>query len=672
MIKVFTAGLPISAKDILSEAMNEAFGGSVDIVELTKENIRSRVRLSNRASDVCLVILDGVSSDLCKDIENGLYMSDRYHCYSSDKELALFLNSKYGLSIEVEDDVDIPVEVEDTEDSSDESKISELESYYAEKLAIKESTIANLECRIRELTEFYGSVDDEVCSLSSSEVEELKSQNANLTDENISLKNEILDLKSSMDGVSEEISSKETRIAELEGIKSSLEKRITSLSKNYDECVSELNKLKVAYSKQSGVIRDKESKIIELEKSSKECEALKYTVAENKKVIEDYKNSLVDKDAEIGNLKVDLQSKERENSRYLRELESLRGLGDVNSKLQSANATIDSLKNEIHTLSYDNDELKKSSKEKDRVISQLTDSNDESTKSIDSMSSELDELRERVKVDDENISQLNRDKLNLQSELDALKKSTESDSTVDALLADIKKLEEKNNFLSSNVFTKIGMLSMPNSSVGVRVLEGRGRLSNIRFVFSGSTDSRRGTYKCLLNEMRRMVNTRYLLVDLVSETSVDYVFEITKTVSGIEWFRRGGAVQNYISDTCIGNTKVLSAGLGYINDVYFLTVDWSKRLKELDDSGYKVVVFCGDLSNIVGRVLYESFSGFGDTEVYVSGSTVGSRAMITNMRGIANINRSKVKYFDFNPASSRFYEAVDRVCECEILSRRRK
>ena len=63
-------------------------------------------------------------------------------------------------------------------------------------------------------------------------------------------------------------------------------------------------------------------------------------------------------------------------------------------------------------------------------------------------------------------------------------------------------------------------------------------------------------------------------------------------VSGIDWFRRGGGVQQYLSKTCNDNVRVLSMGLGYVNDSYFLSIDWESRLRELDNSGYNVVIYC--------------------------------------------------------------------------------
>lgn len=662
MLTVLSAGLPISAKDILTNAMNEVFDNAVAIQELTKENLRSRVRLSNRSVEVVLVILDRVSSDLCRDIEGGLYQSDKYYNYTSDKELVNYLNNKYGLNIEITEDIE-----EDFSVSEENNLDSEDEKYYLDIIKNKEDTIKNLECRIHEMTRLYGLLEDEEnVGVSRKELEELR-------DENIRLNNEVLELNS----VSEV---KSTKIADLESLSSSLkqdkvniENNLKKLSKNYDEVVSEVNELKVAYSKQTGVIRDKDVKIVELEKKQtkfieilKENKNLKEIALENKEI-------LLKKEREIGDLKVDLQSKEKENIRYLRELESLRGLEGVNEKLESANNIITSLKSELSNVSSDNDNLNKKIKEDERVISQLSDNYEVVSAELKEVKSENEELTERIKNDDESLFQLNKEKLDLQSKLNVMSKSVDVDNNTDVLIKEVQDLQNKIALMSSNIFTSIGMSALPNGTLNCKVFNKSVIFNNIRFAFSGSAESRKGTYKCLLDELRlSRSNDRYLIVDLVSETSIDYVFKVKRVVSGLEWFINGGGIQKYVSTTELRNTQVLSVGLGYINDSYFLSIDWEKRLMELDNSGYKVILFCGDLSNLVGRVLHESFASHGESVIYVVGNAVGSRTLVTNLRGLSNKQDSKIAYFDFNPAMQRFYDIVSKSNECSILSTKNK
>ena len=634
--------------------MSEVFEGSAEVEELTKESLRSRVRLSSRSVETVLVILDGVSSDLCSDIENGLYQSEKYFCYTSDESLAEFLNNKYGLDIVVESSVEVVIEKEDNQEGYE-----DLEKLYQEKIQFKDDVIKNLEARIRELSELYGSIDEEISRVSQEDYDKLK-------DENIKLTNDLLDMGS----LKESLAEKDEVIQNLEKIKVDLENRIKKLNKKYDEVLVELDEVKIAYSKQAGVIQDKVNKISELEKCNADSERLKEEISGLKDSISEYKETISSRDAEIGDLRVDLQSKERENMRYLKELESLRGLEGVNDELTSANATLDSLKSELASISSENDSLKKSDKEKDRTISQLSSTNEENLQKIDDLNGSIKGLQDRIKDDDESLALLNKEKIELQNRVDLLEKAGNGESSEDSgLLQEVQDLRNKLVSMNNNPFMRIGSSALPNSPVGVKILNGNGKFQNVRFVFAGSAESRKGAYRCLLEEFRNSKDdNRYLIVDLVSETSVDYVFEIKKLVSGMEWFRKGGSVQPYVSSTALRNTNVLSAGLGYINDSYFLCIDWAKRLSELENSGYKVVLFCGDISNLVGRVLHESFASFGNSMIYVLGNSVGCRTIVTNLRGLANAKDSVVAYFEYNTAMERFYNMVNKTNECQILS----
>ena len=159
-----------------------------------------------------------------------------------------------------------------------------------------------------------------------------------------------------------------------------------------------------------------------------------------------------------------------------------------------------------------------------------------------------------------------------------------------------------------------------------------------------------------------------MIVDVVAETFVDYVFEIRKVVPGIDWFRQGGGIQRYLSSTCLKNVQVLSPGLSYINEAYFLTVDWEKRITELENSGYNVILFFGDISNMVGRIFHESFADLGNSIIYVEGNATGSRTLVANLKGLSNGPSSVIAYYNFNKQVKRFYAMAARTNECRVLS----
>lgn len=655
MFKVETAGLPIPAKDIIANAIEQSFGsGVVDMEELSKDNLRHKVRLSSRDLEVVLVVLDGVSTDLCKDIENGLYSSDKFHSYSNDKDLVLFLNNKFNLNM------DVPEEQEAEVSFSDEASGVDIEvvEQYETRLKNKDMEIENLQSRIQELLQvieeegYATDPEPQEPTVSQEEYEALKKENFTLRDSLLSSENETKKKK-------EEISDLEARIEDLRKASSDLEKSKKSLLSDYRTVNNELTELKVTYSKQSAVLRNKESELSVLRKKISTVEDLERQVSffkEEAKRLEDKTSSL---SRENANLQVDLETKAREVTRLASELKesgvTSAILEQIKKELQDTVAERDSLKKQ---LAMENSSKEGIQKELDEKIEEVT-----------TLQGTISDLEGRLEKNDEDLTRLNAEKIKLNGELQVLKTSTNRDSNIEEVSSELVSAKREIGELRSSVFYKISSFAMPRGSVPVFLTRKDATLRNIRFVFAGSTESRKGTYKCLLDEFRKLPQTeKILIVDVVSETSIDYVFEMNKVVTGIEWFRKGGGVQPYLSNTCLKNVRVLSPGLGYVNDSYFLTIDWESRLTELENSGYKVIIFCGDISNVVGRVLHESFADLGDSYIYVHGNAIGSRTIVTNLRGISNSGKSIVAYFDFNTKMERFYDLVNKTNECRVLS----
>ncbi len=658
MLSVITSGVPISARDILSDAINLAFGSDVvEFIELNKDNLRSKVRLSRKDVSVVLVVLDGVSSDICRDIEGGLYSSDKYCTYVSDADLVRFLNSKYGLNME------IPVEeVESVVGLDEESSeaAGELIERYEAQLRDRDMMIESLNGRIEELSELIDSED--FSSFSQEDYDSVISDLEESNSEKLELKSRVSDLENSLSEKDKIIEGLKNEREELSSTVRKLEESKKSLLSNYRSVNEELTTLRVENSKQAGLletraneIKSLNSKVERANKISEELESLQEELSGRNITVSNLSGELSD-------LKVDLASKDKELER-LREEVRQNGV---------SNELLESMKVDIHDLTTERDSLLKKLSSKESESGSLSESLEKSEMTVQELKDKVSRLEEDIKEYDTNITTLNSDKLRLQGELRVLQQSTDRDVDVEKISAELSDLRKKYESLSSNVFSRISSLAMPKGSSAVYLTRRGVKLENIRFVFAGNTESRKGAYRCLLNEFKMLnSNEKILIVDVVSETSIDYVFEIQSIVNGLEWFRKGGGVQPYLSKTCLRNVKVLSPGLGYINDSYFLTIDWESRISELENSGYKVVFFCGDISNIVGRVMHESFADLGQSYIYVHGNAIGSRTVVSNLKGISNARSSVVAYYDFNSNMKRFYDMVAKNNKCILLSVRK-
>lgn len=655
MFSVVTSGLPISARDILSKAVELEFGsGVVDLVELNKDDLRSRVRLSKRDFQVILVVLDGVASDICKDIENGLYSTDKYHTYIDDKDLVNFLNNKYKLSLEVPEDVPEVI----SEDFEEEGISTEIIERYEAQLRDRDLMITSLEARIEELNEIIESED--FSTVSEEELDEIKNKLDLSYKENLELRDKLLSYENSISEKDKVIFAFKEEKKELEDSLGSIKKSKESLLSEYRSLNSELTSLRVENSKQVALIKSKTAEIKALQENVNRVETLKDSLKTLENVIAEKDKEISNLSVKSSNLFVDLSSKCNEIERLTEEIRQ----NGITSEM------VESLKSDLSSITTERDDLIKQLSAKESIENESRGKLESAVFKVDKLTRENKELKNKIEEYDTDLATLNEEKLRLSGEIRVLKQSVDRDVDLESVSAELMELRGKYNSLSKGIFGRISATSMPKGSSTAYLLSGDKTYKNIRFAFAGSTESRKGAYRSLLNEFRQFENNeRVLIVDVVSETYVDYVFEIKSVVNGLEWFRKGGGVQPYLSKTCLKNVSVLSPGVGYVNDSYFLTIDWERRLSELENSGYNVVVFCGDISNIIGRVMHESFASYGNSYIYIHGNVNGARTIVANLMGISNAKDSVVAYFDYNDNIKRFYDMVSRNNKCLILSK---
>ena len=66
----------------------------------------------------------------------------------------------------------------------------------------------------------------------------------------------------------------------------------------------------------------------------------------------------------------------------------------------------------------------------------------------------------------------------------------------------------------------------------------------------------------------------------------------------------------------------------------------------MDD--YSIIMVCGDISSVVGRVMHESLAGVCDSYIYTKGTYISLRNLILNLRGISNYKESKICYLKYS------------------------
>lgn len=183
--------------------------------------------------------------------------------------------------------------------------------------------------------------------------------------------------------------------------------------------------------------------------------------------------------------------------------------------------------------------------------------------------------------------------------------------------------------IRGNRFLKLSNKSLPNSPVSLDL--GISDHPNLTFVFSGSDGSMKQVYRYIQKVSSGSSNV--LIVDLATETYVDYVLGLASLVSGIDWLMSGGGVSEHLSQYP-DKPSVLSMGLAYFNDSTLIDVDWESRLSELDSSGYRVFIVGGAISSLVGRFLANTVASKCVTHVVTVNQLVALRSTIFNMNGL--------------------------------------
>lgn len=638
--KCYVAGVSASGIDYIKEALSVAFEGlGYEIEELNNSTLRSKVRQSMGSNTIVLVVLDTMSKAACDGIDKGLFNSDKFIEYLDDVDLVNKLNERYSLSINPP--------VEETTLTYDEDVYSRIETLernstadnekYDAQLREKDEIISSLEQRLKELSG-YGYTPDN----------QLDAENQELREENLNLHNKINDLNKTIKDYEtikvlsvdkeRQIDSAKRDIAKYKSKVTDLEEDVRNLNLVISAKEKEINQLTTKLDTEVKKLNDK---ILDAQDSAKGKDS---KIESQKEDITRLTNTISSLNHKIERLEKDI-----ENSRINQEEE-------INKKLSESNKEVEELNNSISSLNIE--------------LDNLTETYNNLLDDYEKQKGELASITKQKEEYEKNNTLLNQEVIDLNKSLEDLKTSANVNYDVADLLEEKRRIEDSLTRLKSDIFSVIGSQATLANSIKVSVLQDiHQRYKNINFVFAGSSESKKGTYKAIRNICSSNLNSKFVIVDITSETDIDYVFQMDKNdiKDARQWFVNGGGFKQYLSKTSLMNTEVLMLIPGYINDTAFLRLNWSMRLAELEQSGYAVIVMCGDVSNLVGRVLFESFSVVGNTQVYVHGTAAGARTIIANSRGLNNIGKANIFYFNCLDNIDRFYNIMSKKAKCSKL-----
>lgn len=532
-----------------------------------------------------------------------------------------------------------------------------------EIISLKEN-IGTLEVRIYELDTMIADKDAELENLRS-EIDGLDSEKSEQLGVVDSLKAEIEQLNSDIEGYketisllqedSEKLSHKDAEInmlnanileqrtlitnlnTQLSSQSETMQSKIDELSASaddvgskYDSLIEEHNSLKEQYDESSARNEELESKVAELSDSLKERnEQLQSSTEQSKQdnikiakleaQIETLQDSLIDAGADeetINRLNADLLEERRKSAKLQSQIDVMRKNDDSEKS--------DELRLEINRLRKELEDAKSADIQPD-------------TEQMNALQTELTNARERI------------------ADLEmSLSEQTETISDI-----------------SSSIFSKLSTFAfMPKAAVNVGLAQVPCVDDRFYFVTSGSAESVSSLYDVIRRVCVVNTNVHYLFVDLDSNSFVDSAFGTRKVESPLQWLEGKRDFRECITPTRFSNVKVLSAGFSYVNDLFYLNVDWKYRLEELKGYADVVVINIGCLNNFVTRLLFNTFNVNYKTIVVTKSAPINLRATSLELSGLlVNPNPNvTVECVDFDMrTSNNMYQRLASKYNTHIL-----
>ena len=409
------------------------------------------------------------------------------------------------------------------------------------------------------------------------------------------------------------------------------------------------------------------------------------TELSNKNSILDAKNSELNiKETELKGykeredvVKEQLSSKDRAYDELLKAKDLMEK--DFTSRLSSSNEIIEQLRDKLKGKESELTDLTATNSKLTNEISSLSETLDanqpditasanleeelfEAKKTIARLQNEAEDLRSNS-IDKNALQDANARVQELETEIatmqdDRIKERNESENELSELKGRCAELEVKlatQSKETSGVYAKMkqhSAIKVPYQ-IDLQNLENLQLKNNFICVASGSTESNSSVYHLLRRTCMKNTKTKFLIVDLVTETSIDRDFGVKKIEFPKEWLEGTSNCKKYVAKTTYDNTCVISTGFSYLNDLFLLECDLEKKLQELDTLGVTVILNVGCLNNLVSKILFNSLSNVMKTYVIVKATPINLRTVILALAGLTISKKVEVECVDYDEKSSK-------------------
>lgn len=550
----------------------------------------------------------------------------------------------------------------------DNLNISKIE--LSSELSIMTDKANSLTNDIDKLTKDLTFKDDDIRS-KEDKIERLKSDLTSANNSIAELKEELNTAKSS----STEILDLTSNLESLENKIKEYDSKVTSLKFDNDNLVDEKAKL----------VSDLKAKTLEYENckkdiadfSEKEANLISACARKDEELKDaqdkyiTLSNDFSNKVSEIDNLSLLLNEKEKEIKKLNTDLNLSNNLVsdkkkleedilDLKSKISRLEDELSLNKQEYAKRNEDYNQLVKSLSAKDLVLSKSSNENNELKAQVIALRDALGEYKSSNFKSNVSLDSKVR---TLESEL---KITRERNSKLEC---DILDKNDQLNEYKNSIFNTMSDFAVPKVAIQL-ALPLENKIRNNMYVFAtGSSESGVSLYQLLKKQVSTDCNRTYLIVDLVTDTYVDRELGVSSVSSPISWLSGSESPSSFLSETKFPNTKVISTALAYINELYFLNVDWNKRLDELQSLADIVIINVGSLDNIVHDILYNSFVKIMKGHIIVKATPINLRTAILHLTGFNSLSNSLISCVEFTEEQSKgLYQKLASRFQSQVLA----
>lgn len=466
-------------------------------------------------------------------------------------------------------------------------------------------------------------------------------------------------LKEEKDKLNTDIISKSDELKDLQDKIISIQKHATDLESQLSEVQSSLDvseKRVVVLEQENKTLNEGVADLEELRSKADKLDSVKELLESKSEEVLNLQKRLQDITVSVKDL--DLSRKEVEN---------------LSSEIEKMKGVISEKDNEIKSLRDSGTEIKSENLSLSNLIK-------EKERQIEVLESDIESLKKANK--DGNSSELRLKIADLQEEIEQLKSSKdESDSNevlslrdkvvfledeLSTLRLDLLDKDEQYNEIMNTVFIQMMNCAMPKAVLDTNLVMPNS-LSNAHVIVGGSSESNLYLYKVLKNTCVLNPDKRMVIFDLVTDSYIDSEFKIKRVFTPINWLMGTESVGNFVADTCFGNVKVVSTALAYMNPLYLLSVDWSKRLTELEGLADILIFNVGSLENVVARILFQAFSQVMGSHIVLRATPINLRTALLSLAGIKGVSNTEIACVNYENASRVMYEKLSKKYTTRVL-----